>query len=631
MPWLRKASQIYSSSWRASCSTLTRPFNANNMAKSNDGSGGTEDAPWHPSYLDWPVLAGFGIAFLVVAISCQVLLYYSNKNNGLATSYQGLHYLWTYGPTAILTLIASFWARVECQTKISAPWCRMLKGAATSKQSVMLDYISQFQPLAIHTAIKNKDYSVAASTLVSLLLRLAIVISTSLIVLSRVDVQIGNMEITLKARFLDDSDLSILDRLKTEQPFSTLNAIIAANISLPEGVSEIYAYVTAESNIPNVSELATTVDGFEASLDCKPATTVLSTTDKEKRVRLSSDSYETTITLEELFLVDISNDTYPYDTYPYDTYPYYPRYNDQGVLNTLRTLRSPRNGPYGVDDTVAIVAITFLGTPNLPIANSSHPDAFFTEVTILRANSFICRPYYKIKPFKTLTSNAGVQVSPVAGTTARQLTFASPWDIWWDLDQSFAWPLRRPSIWLSDELLYVDPHSLQALQLGNHTRSKYIPTLASVFDGDNISRLVSSFYQQYAAIFARVIMMEDTSTPSNGSIIVNEQRLLVQAASAHIMTGILLASITGIILTWWWQLILILPQSPTTIIGNAILLANVPLCLTGTGCASTSDLKIVMDNWVCRLKVGETATKNPQFLLCSDEKLFLLLSGCPHL
>ncbi|KAI0413996.1 hypothetical protein F5X98DRAFT_350490, partial [Xylaria grammica] len=145
---LQRALRKYFYPLRGPFSTLNLPTKCIDMTGRKDISDNTDIVYWHPSYLDWPVLAAFSITFLVLAVGCQVLLYYSNKSYGLTTSYQGLHYLWTYGPTAILTLIASFWARVECQTKISAPWCRMIKGTATSQQSVLLDYMSQFQPFA---------------------------------------------------------------------------------------------------------------------------------------------------------------------------------------------------------------------------------------------------------------------------------------------------------------------------------------------------------------------------------------------------------------------------------------------------------------------------------------------------
>ncbi|KAF2967504.1 hypothetical protein GQX73_g6066 [Xylaria multiplex] len=301
---LQRARRKYIYPLRRSLSTLNQPTEAGDTTASKDSSDNTEIFYWHPSYLDWPVLAAFSITFLVLAISCQVLLYYSNRSYGLATSYQGLHYLWTYGPTAILTLIASFWARVEYQTKISAPWCRILKGTATSQQSVLLDYVSQFQPFAIYSAVKNKDYPVAASTLASLLLRLTIVISTSLIVLSPLDIRIEDVEVTLKSQFVDNpSGLSTGSHLA----YTSLTALVSKDVPLPEGISAKYAYVQAETSIQNISGLITTVDGFEAGLHCDPATVSLSVdTEQESPERdsrgasldLKSDSCEVSLDVE---------------------------------------------------------------------------------------------------------------------------------------------------------------------------------------------------------------------------------------------------------------------------------------------------------------------------------------------
>lgn len=280
-------------------STLNPTNKGRDMAGPKGSSHNTEVCHWHPSYLNRPVLATFIITFLALIVSCQVLYYYSNENYGLASSYQGLHYLWTYGPTAILTLVASFWARVEFQTKISAPWCRMLKGPATSQQSVVLDYVSQFQPFAIYAAVKNEDYPVAASALISLLLRLAIVISTSFIVLSPTDVLMRDIKVTLNDQFIDDpSGLSATGALA----YASLSALILNNISLPEGISTKYAYVKAETDIQNISELTTQVDGFEGGLRCEPATVfpVRSTIygqylpSTNRTLRLKSDSCEMT-------------------------------------------------------------------------------------------------------------------------------------------------------------------------------------------------------------------------------------------------------------------------------------------------------------------------------------------------
>ncbi|RWA08297.1 hypothetical protein EKO27_g6811 [Xylaria grammica] len=431
---LQRALRKYFYPLRGTFSTLNLPTKRIDMTGRQDISDNTDIVYWHPSYLDWPVLAAFSITFLVLAVGCQVLLYYSNKSYGLTTSYQGLHYLWTYGPTAILTLIASFWARVECQTKISAPWCRMIKGTATSQH-----------------AVKNKDYPVAASALVSLLLRLVIVILTSFIVLSPIVVRVEDVEVTLKSRLI---------------------ALFSKDVSLPEGISAKYAYVTAETDIQNISQLVTTVDAFEGGLHCEPAAVTPVWVDSGRRQDLNCTT---------LFILP-------------------------ETCNGL-------NSTY--ERAIGIVASSVMDTPDSPIN---------------------------------------------------------------------------------------------------------ITNLSSLFAGDNIVQLISSFYQQYTAILARVSLMKDASTPSTGSAMVSKQRLLVQIIPTHIMTGLLLLSVTMVAVIWRWQSKLFLPQNPNTIIGNAVLLAHNPLHLTGIGSVSVSNLEAILDHWVYRIEVDTAATSSHQLLLCIDQK-----------
>ncbi|KAI1193576.1 hypothetical protein F5X97DRAFT_328413 [Nemania serpens] len=76
-----------------------------------------------------------------------------------------------------------------------------------------------------------------------------------------------------------------------------------------------------------------------------------------------------------------------------------------------------------------------------------------------------------------------------------------------------------------------------------------------------------------------------------------------------------------VFIIWRWQLKLFLPQSPNTIIGNAILLAHSPLLLTGTGSVSISNLGAILDHWVYRIdKVDPSANSNHELFLRFDQK-----------
>jgi hypothetical protein len=140
--------------------------------------------PWRPSYLSQTVLASFLIIFTAFIASLISLQAISDNYSGLTTSSDSLHYLWTYGPTALIVSLAAFWSRVECQAKLVAPWHNMFKGPTEARRSLLLDYLSAVQLHSIYKALCNKDYYVAAATAVSTIIRILTVVSTALITLS---------------------------------------------------------------------------------------------------------------------------------------------------------------------------------------------------------------------------------------------------------------------------------------------------------------------------------------------------------------------------------------------------------------------------------------------------------------
>ena len=52
------------------------------------------------------------------------------------------HYVWTYGPTAVLVIVISFWRQVDYYCKARTPWQEMRNGATKASRSMLLDYIS---------------------------------------------------------------------------------------------------------------------------------------------------------------------------------------------------------------------------------------------------------------------------------------------------------------------------------------------------------------------------------------------------------------------------------------------------------------------------------------------------------
>src|SRR3569833_2637994 len=114
---------------------------------------------WRPFYLRRLVLALFVLVFVLIIGTVEALLFVSNSNDGLGTANAGQHYLWTYGPTAVLTLVAALWGRVDFQSKAAAPWMRLSQRPHAATRTLLLDYITTFQLAALFRSLRNRDFT----------------------------------------------------------------------------------------------------------------------------------------------------------------------------------------------------------------------------------------------------------------------------------------------------------------------------------------------------------------------------------------------------------------------------------------------------------------------------------------
>ena len=160
---------------------------------------------WRPFYLRRTILTLFLLTFISLLIGIEVLLAISNKNNGIASGVPSQHYIWTYGPTAILTLVAVAWNRVSYQSKMIAPWIRLSKqDEAPCSRTLLLDYVSAFDPFVVFKALRNKDFVTSATATIGILIRILIIISTGLITLSLTEVTHGSHPMVVQDRFIDN-------------------------------------------------------------------------------------------------------------------------------------------------------------------------------------------------------------------------------------------------------------------------------------------------------------------------------------------------------------------------------------------------------------------------------------------
>ncbi|XXG97848.1 Sigma-adaptin 3A [Hypoxylon texense] len=221
---------------------------------------------WLPFHLRRIVFITFAILLGLMVVALEVLFVISQRNQGLTESRSNLHYLWTYGPTAVLTLAQAYWSRVDYEAKVTAPWLRA-NPICASRDALLLDYVDMFPLLVPFRALKRRDYPVAASATISLLFTILVVLSTGLFTLSPVEIADSSVPISLKTQFVDDPD-----RLKDPSSLSLYSlASVFANYTYPEGVSDHFAYQSYTSSLPGVLETRATVDGMYLTLACEPS------------------------------------------------------------------------------------------------------------------------------------------------------------------------------------------------------------------------------------------------------------------------------------------------------------------------------------------------------------------------
>lgn len=92
----------------AKTSTPTRPLSPGPKTSRQN-----EHTLWRHPYLRRRILVLFLVCFALFSVTTEILLTVSDRNRGLANSQENLHYAWTYVPTAVLTVTAGLWSRVD--------------------------------------------------------------------------------------------------------------------------------------------------------------------------------------------------------------------------------------------------------------------------------------------------------------------------------------------------------------------------------------------------------------------------------------------------------------------------------------------------------------------------------------
>ncbi|KAK3291635.1 uncharacterized protein B0H64DRAFT_427150 [Chaetomium fimeti] len=504
------------------------------------------ELPWRPFYLQRRVLLCFAAVFALVVAAIETLLVVSDKNSGIASSTPNRHYLWTYGPTAFLTLIAAVWSRAEYQSKLVAPWIRLSGHPAQPKHTLLLDYFSDFQLFAVFRATRNRDFAVL------------IVISTGLIALSW----------TLD-RFIDSpvrlSDAGTLS-------YYVMQGLITTN----------YAFQSVSTDLPDTAETRVIVDGFGNSLECQPAELTL-------KGAAPPDPHYTDERGMNLTITSPGCNIEHLQIRPSPVWPCTGHHREPcDVLftrftSTRRILVVFGNMTYSVDFSITLDDYTG--------AHTRHP-----YLAHMRESAqMLCVPTYgitKVNVVRNGTQTRRVTMSP--GATSRTLDSVTGWDLADAHSAAFYNDLssaKNPY----GKTRKVDNTSVdvdEVMDFALPTQLAPGQPLSSLFEVDALQRFATAYYAQVAAIIAKQSLMESASMQTHASVTLWRNRLVIRNWAAHLMAGL---AATCFVLTTVAVFLVpkrgILPCSPATLPGMASLVRYSPDLLAMLRFSGAADAK----------------------------------------
>lgn len=568
---------------------------------------------WRPAYLRIRILTAFCVVFALIVVALEILIMESAKNNGIASGVPSDHYLWTYGPTAFLTAIAALFSRVEYQSKMVAPWQGMSEKPAAASRSLLLDYVSQFQPFTIYRSLRNRDFMVSAATVVSVSLKVMTILSTGLITLSLTAVNESEIPMTLQNSFVDND--TMLRNAGTLPKYFMLG-LLNDTTDYPPGISKEFAFQTVETELPPTAQIQVTIDGLTNSLACEPATLVLNEA-RSADVRLGIGSMNFTITSPSCNITEAG--VYGPYTANEDELPYRPLF---GQFSEVQC--DGANNDAGKRVLVWFGQMEWFVDMTLNLTCRLECYAPRTRGRLLDSAQLLCSPTYDISRvdlIKNGTEMQTVELSRSSDVQNRTLEHVTPWSIMRAHYESVDWSgnytsLERESFQLGNETIDVDQYTriLLESQLPAGTDA------SSLSDLRLLERMAQSYYREFGAIIARQSLMQNEPVSTTGSALVMRNRLMVRSWSGQWMAGLAAACL---LLTAMLILMApkrgILPRNPSALAGMAALVSHSVELLTKLRDAGDADEKSfsrsLKSSTFHSSIIDTTASGHPQFAI----------------
>ncbi|KAK5453002.1 hypothetical protein LTS15_007151 [Exophiala xenobiotica] len=230
---------------------------------------------WNSLWLSNVVLGSIASVFAFLAIALALLWRFVTRDSGIPLITSN-HYSWTYGPTALLVIVVAFWRQVDYHCKAIAPWTVLRKEQLKGSRNLLLDYVSPIQVSSFTKSLSDGYYTVTASILGFVLLKLIVLVSTGLFLTAPTPVRNSNLDL-IQSKMFDGSlfnSSSTSPTLNDSSLAYQAYGILAKGLAYPEGTYKGLAYETFEplsaSSLVN-TKVTATVNAFIPTFECQSA------------------------------------------------------------------------------------------------------------------------------------------------------------------------------------------------------------------------------------------------------------------------------------------------------------------------------------------------------------------------
>ncbi|CAH0052270.1 unnamed protein product [Clonostachys solani] len=447
-----------------------------------------------------------------------------------------------------MTAVAIFWSRVDLQTLRFFPWASLQRGEHNGKEMLALDYTSMVLPKVLITAFKSQHYFVFLVTLVSVILKVQIVLSSGLFYIETIPI-----EKMVDVQVLDSFHTAADGQSKVSTPKTTsyynAQAVRDFGFSYPFGVTKEAAYQTFQhgNNISSSrgtkeSPLTAVVDGFFTEVDC-----------------LLLQNY--TVAGITAPGGSMGNETYPSPIF------------DLKFEDCERTIRiepsffGAHNGPSWVMGTPP-------GDPRPCASLPQQHDQFLHFTAILRtpiiaaAAAVLCAPRSWVSKVQITDDGISPNLTVLENQTA-ELAGVNIWNL---LEKS----ISREGSWLNSTSGVMGPLEADYYFNGNGF-SDWNATDSSYYENKNLLQAVTNLTEALGPLLAHYHIRESNKTQMSGQTLERTPRLLVNQGvciAMAVLFGIAMA-ISGWVVYTTKQIYGGWRRDPTTILGSIIFFSKV--------------------------------------------------------